>query len=107
MPVKSDFLTGCTTHRSNGKLSHCPAPLKSIVGTVRNNGVQHLQTHQISRSAAAVRDLFSQIQKEWDAQLAGQDISNDNWYRIEIEKILAVFSHAARLLETVSFAAAR
>lgn len=48
-----------------------------------------------------VRDLHSQLEIEWNPLLAQQDFLDDDWYRIEIGKLMAVFEHAVQSHECV------
>ena len=48
-----------------------------------------------------VQELFVQIQEEWDVHRADHIFKVDLWYRMEIDKLLAVFRHAAKCDECV------
>ena len=50
----------------------------------------------------AVAVLASRLDEVWRATLAGRPLPDDDWYRIEIEKVIAVLRHAAALVEGVA-----
>ena len=82
-------------------------PLRDVLDHAINGGdsihqdLWHPLRPPIVHSPAGVCDLQLQLQVEWDAQFAERDIPSDDWYRIEIEKVLAVFGHAASRGECV------
>lgn len=64
-------------------------------GKVINDKLWHPLRSPRFHSPDAVRELYDRFYSEWEAELAKVEISPKDWYRVEIEKVLAVFQYAA------------
>ena len=70
-------------------------------GTVINPSLRHKLRDPNYHDPDTVRSLFSQLVLAWNAAISAEPIPDDDWYRIEIEKVLRLFAHAAEHGECV------
>jgi hypothetical protein len=64
-------------------------------GTELNSALWHPLRPPCYHEPEAVRALHAQLTEAWQRTLAAQSIPEDDWYRVEIEKVLRIFGHAA------------
>ena len=70
-------------------------------GIVVSPGLWHPLRPPIYHKAEAVKALHQQIAGEWQRELAANPVPQDDWYSIEIEKVLRLFRHASDRSESV------
>ena len=82
-------------------------PLGKIVGQAVDGGLAvspdlwHPLRQPVYHRAEAVQALHLQLVEEWERVLADKPVPEDDWYRIEIEKVLRLFRHASDQTECV------
>lgn len=70
-------------------------------GATVSPGLWHPLRPPVFHRAEAVQSLHGQLADEWQRVLAEKPVAEDDWYRIEIEKVLRLFRHAAGRTECV------
>jgi hypothetical protein len=82
-------------------------PLGRLLGQAIDGGLELNDTlrHQLRapcyHGPEVVRTLYSLLVSAWLQVTSVEEIPPDDWYRIEIEKVLRVYSHAAERGECV------
>lgn len=64
-------------------------------GMVLNSGLRHRLRDPCYHDPETVRSLSMQLSEAWQQATSAEPIPPDDWYRIEIEKVLRLFAHAA------------
>jgi hypothetical protein len=64
-------------------------------GTELQSGLWHPLRAPCYHEPSAVQTLYAQLAAEWQQVTASTPIEQDDWYRLEIEKVLRLFRHAA------------
>jgi hypothetical protein len=64
-------------------------------GSVINSTLKHQLRDPCYQDPEAVKTLLPQLTKAWEQALSIGPVPDGDWYRIEIEKVLRVFTHAA------------
>ncbi len=70
-------------------------------GTVINSTLRHQLRDPCYHDPDAVRSLYAQLTEAWREATAAEPVPPDDWYRIEIEKVLRLFAHATERGECV------
>jgi hypothetical protein len=70
-------------------------------GDAINPSLRHQLRDPCFHAPDAVRLLYPQLLQAWDVANAENPAPPDDWYRIEIEKVLRVFAHAVERGECV------
>jgi hypothetical protein len=70
-------------------------------GAVLNNTLRHQLRDPCYHDPDAVRSQYVELSNEWQRTTSAHPVEPDDWYRIEIEKVLRVFAHAAERGECV------
>ena len=70
-------------------------------GTVINSALQHPLRDPCYHELLVVNSLYAKLGEAWQQATAMESVAEDDWYRIEIEKVLRVFRHAAEHGECV------
>jgi len=70
-------------------------------GEIIHSSLQHKLRDPFYHDPDAVRSLNTQLSSEWLQVTSTQPSAPDDWYRIEIEKVLLLFGHAAERGECV------
>jgi hypothetical protein len=84
-----------------------PQPLGQLLGqaidggAVLNRELWHPLRVPVYHEPEAVRSLLARLEEAWQGALASRPVREDDWYRIEIEKVLRLFRHAAEHNECV------
>ena len=69
-------------------------------GAVINGALRHQLRDPCYHDPESVRARYAELTEAWQATSA-RPIAEDDWYRVEIEKVLRVFAHAAERGECV------
>jgi hypothetical protein len=64
-------------------------------GAVLNPALRHQLRDPCYYALETVRSLHAQLSEAWEQATAAQPVPPDDWYRVEIEKVLRLFAHAA------------
>jgi hypothetical protein len=64
-------------------------------GTVLNKALRHQLRDPCYHGPEVVRTLYMLLSEAWQDATSAQPVPPDDWYRIEIEKVLRLFAHAA------------
>lgn len=70
-------------------------------GATVSSDLWHPLRPPVFHRPAVVQALHTQLADEWRRVLAEKPVPEDDWYRIEIEKVLRLFRHAAGRAECV------
>jgi hypothetical protein len=70
-------------------------------GTAVSPDLWHPLRPPVYHRTEAVQALHRQLAEEWQRVLAEKPVPEDDWYRIEIEKVLRLFRHASDRAECV------
>jgi hypothetical protein len=70
-------------------------------GTLINKALRHPLRAPCFHEPEAVQSLHVQLVEAWRQGMAAVPIIEDDWYRIEIEKVLRLFRHAVERGECV------
>jgi hypothetical protein len=70
-------------------------------GTAINSALQHPLRDPCYHEPEVVKSLYAQLAAAWQQALGMGPVAEDDWYRIEIEKVLRLFRHAAERGECV------
>ena len=70
-------------------------------GKVIHSSLRHQLRNPCFHEPETVRTLTEVLSRAWEQAIAVQPLPADDWYRIEIEKVLRLFSHAASRSECV------
>lgn len=82
-------------------------PLGKLLGQAVDGGLAvssdlwHPLRPPVYHNAETVRAIHHQLADEWQRVLADQSVPEDDWYRVEIEKVLRLFWHASNRSESV------
>ena len=82
-------------------------PLGKLLGQAVDGGLTlnpelwHPLRAPVYHDSEKVQTLNQQITDEWQRVLAENPVPEDDWYRLEIEKILQLFRHASDRAECV------
>src|SRR6266498_1177996 len=64
-------------------------------GAILNGALQHQLRAPCCQDPQTVCQLNAELTEAWQQASAVEPVPPDDWYRIEIEKVLRVFAHAA------------
>ncbi len=70
-------------------------------GSVLNSVFHHQLRDPCYHDPEVVRSLFAQLTQAWQQATSVEPVPPDDWYRIEIDKVLRLFTHAAESGECV------
>ncbi|MCE9561626.1 MAG: hypothetical protein K8U57_06185 [Planctomycetes bacterium] len=70
-------------------------------GEILNSSLRHQLRDPCFHDPQTVRSLYTTLSEAWQQVTASQPVPPDDWYRIEIEKVLRLFAHAAGCGECV------
>jgi hypothetical protein len=82
-------------------------PLQSLLAGALDGGevlaawLWHPLREPVYHTPEGVRDIAAALAQAWDGFLAEYSLAEDDWYRVEIGKAVALFSHAAERGEGV------
>jgi len=82
-------------------------PLGKLLGQAIDGGIPmnsdlwHPLRSPVYHQPTSVQELHRSLAEEWEGVLAGTPVPADDWYRIEIEKVVRLFGHASDRAECV------
>jgi hypothetical protein len=82
-------------------------PLGKLLGQAVDGGLTvsselwHPLRPPVYHNADAAKALYAQLAEEWQRVVAERAVPEDDWFRIEIEKVLRLFRHASDRSESI------
>ena len=82
-------------------------PLGKLLGQAVDGGLTvsselwHPLRPPVYHKSDAAKALYQQLTEEWQRVVAEKPVPEDDWFRIEIEKVLRLFRHASDRGESV------